>query len=431
MRYRVFAGLVMLVVSSLMLGQATGALVPLTNQAASTDETPIIPHGLMGTTNFTLTLQAANGETVKVEDYRGHPVVLLFWASYYKPSVDTLNAVTGLWHFHEGNGAAVFLVDRELRSGTAENFLQQRNITLKDYHYDEKMANATVQEKMGSAPEFMVIDSEGTVVYQNNPYFLMEFTRASLKAEGKSYPTRARNPVPVPLPEPKDALVKAIDEQQRYTAQQASYGCRYTLRADESSPGARARKIDTHDVYALFLHGADLQSGAIASDGSLRVDRGFASVADTYRVWASPLLPIILQHSILGNKGRLREKDGSTGMEFTFRGDPNFVPKTDEERIARSLQGMIKINDTFGVFTSIYATAAYDLVDGDRFLLGRNFLVLDYTATRFEDVYFPSAWSVPEFRTVSASINAPRQEWNKFVLRTFVRRDSCQPFQPQ
>jgi hypothetical protein len=187
--------------------------------------------------------------------------------------------------------------------------------------------------------------------------------------------------------------------------------------------------MQQHQNETFFMHGGQIESGKINPDGTVDRDQGFTSVEDTYKVWTSPLLPLIQQHSIFSNANTVLYRDGSTSTIFTFRGDPNFVPRNDPERIARALQGQIRIDPTQNVFILIDATAAYDVIDEERLVLQRGLPVLTYAAAPFNKTYLPYLWSASRFRPVSMAQPNPHGAWDTTLQRTFVKRENCQQYQ--
>ncbi len=421
----------MLALSSPTLGQTTGTPVPTASQKASPDEVPIIPHGLMGTKDFKMTLHAENGDTVKVESYRGRPVLLAFWASWWGPSINTLNLIPTAVRAYGDMGVLVLAVDRERQAGTGEDFLAKHHIQVRNFHYDAKDYDAKLRAGLGGAPEFVLIDADGTVVYQNSPMYAKELHDAVHRLSQYAPPDRVQHPPANPLTDPAVLMGKAIEGEQAYAAKQANYVCNYSVRSGGTYANGRANGMEEHEDVTFFLHGGEIESGSVNSDGTVQRDTGLASVKDTYKTWTSPLLPIIQQHSILSNEHRVHERDGSIITIFTFRGDPNFAPKTDLERIARSLEGEIRIDETQDVFTFFDATAMYDVVDEDRFLLQRGLPVLEFGASLYDKVYLPMGWSVSEFQPVSMAQRNPNAAWMTTLRRNFIHRDSCQPFQTQ
>lgn len=93
-------------------------------------------------------LETLDGEKVKLSDYRGHPVMLNFWATWCPPCKDE---IPDMQKFYEDNDVvvlAVNLTDTEMSEKTVQKFADEFGITF---------------------PVALDVDSEASLLYRINP----------------------------------------------------------------------------------------------------------------------------------------------------------------------------------------------------------------------------------------------------------------------
>ncbi len=103
----------------------------------------------------------AGGEPVPITSYRGHPVLVNFWATWCPPCRAELPELQRLHEEYAGRGlkVAAVNVNRSL-AGVAE-FLKENRLTLPVFRLDESVLRRL---GIGSIPMSVLIDGTGRVV---------------------------------------------------------------------------------------------------------------------------------------------------------------------------------------------------------------------------------------------------------------------------
>lgn len=164
------------------------------------------------------------------------------------------------------------------------------------------------------------------------------------------------------------------------------------------------------------------------SDEGAAPNADSALAGESVAVWSNPLMKIVLDHSILSNIVAFPFKPAGEAQErpylsFTFRGDPLFQPKSDLERIAKSLDGEITIDLTGPSFILINGVTEYRVLEKNRFLVDMYIPLLSFAAAPFHGANLPLRWDVASY---SATANA--HAWAASLSRTFATRESCREF---
>lgn len=76
-----------------------------------------------------ITLPTFDGRRVSLTDFRGHPVVLNFWASWCIPCAEEAPILEAMWHEFRGRGVVVVGVDTQDLEPPARRFLARHGIT--------------------------------------------------------------------------------------------------------------------------------------------------------------------------------------------------------------------------------------------------------------------------------------------------------------
>lgn len=102
-----------------------------------------------------------SGRRYRLSDFRGHPVVLNFWASWCAPCKQELPAMSAVLRAYEGRLSVVGVNNGESYQ-TGKRFLGQVNSDLTSYAYDPSGAVAN-RYAIAGMPTSYFIDSDGVV----------------------------------------------------------------------------------------------------------------------------------------------------------------------------------------------------------------------------------------------------------------------------
>ena len=133
-------------------GQRTAARLPSSGPAPG-----------VGDTALAFEVQNVDGETVRLSDHLGQPVILNFWASWCAPCRVEMPALQALYEEHEDQGLVILALNQNESEQTAERFFfQEMGLTFAVPLLDEQFG---VAEKYGvrNLPTTIFIDEAGTV----------------------------------------------------------------------------------------------------------------------------------------------------------------------------------------------------------------------------------------------------------------------------
>jgi len=114
--------------------------------------------------NFTL--KSVEGENeISLEDYRGKPVVLNFWASWCGPCKEELPLFESTWQEYKDKGVVFLGVDVMDDKGNAAEFIETEGISYTNLHDP----SGEVSSKYGvvALPATFFIDKQGNIAYKN------------------------------------------------------------------------------------------------------------------------------------------------------------------------------------------------------------------------------------------------------------------------
>lgn len=126
-------------------------------------------------------LKTLDGQRVRLQDLRGKPVLLSFFASWCGPCRRELPSVVKLHEEFKGQGLQVFGVNDEGK-GTARSFAEKAGLTFPIL--DDGNAKAARLYRVRSIPTAFLIDKDGKIVRFLNGGRDYESLRAALKTVG-------------------------------------------------------------------------------------------------------------------------------------------------------------------------------------------------------------------------------------------------------
>ncbi len=139
----------------------TGQPVVATNSNAIGDVgSPLI--GKMAP-DFTLSTLKDGATNVSLTDFKGHPVILNFWASWCDPCQAETPFLQKSWPDLKSQGIVLVGIDGQESAGNALKFLQQKGVTYPSVQDSVNGATAINYGVLGF-PETLFIDRHGVVV---------------------------------------------------------------------------------------------------------------------------------------------------------------------------------------------------------------------------------------------------------------------------
>lgn len=110
----------------------------------------------------TFTLQTLDGAgTVRVDSFRGRPVLLTFWASWCGPCREELPELATLYNELAGKGFVLLTVNVDSFPSLAERFMQRMGLSLPVYRMSPDDVDAL---GVSGLPTNILLDAEGRVV---------------------------------------------------------------------------------------------------------------------------------------------------------------------------------------------------------------------------------------------------------------------------
>jgi thiol-disulfide isomerase/thioredoxin len=409
------------------------AVSPVYAQVASAPQSPVFVRdrfsneSMVGKKAPRVVLHSTRGDKLDFESLRGQPVLITYWATWCGNCSGDLDAVVNQ---SLPPGVISIAVDFDRNPADAVAYLSGKNNPIRNFHDDGSLA-AAYHLHQGPHTVSILVDSKGKIIFSARSNFLYELRQAlaSLDSPGGNQsplPTQSK----VSAAEIQSIAREAISGQTGYVESQKKYSCRYQIITRYYGDGGMSYHEVQHLDEVFTGDGHSIESSVVLAAGQEQPDHHADAASNTFSVWTDPVLRAVLDHSILSNIVPYKVTVRETGQQreyahLTFRGDPGYTPATDVERIAQSLEGRITLDLTDRIFVIITGEAAYDVIDGSRFLLEDGIPVLEFAAASFEGVHLPSVWSVPAYRSVPVGPNQ-LTEWNRILVRSFGERQSCQ-----
>jgi len=108
-----------------------------------------------------LTLMGLSGESVSLQEFRGQPVILNFWASWCAPCRAEMPALEQVATRYADEGLVVLLVNQGERKRTMSDFLAEMRLTLPVLL--DRDLSATMLYRVQALPTTFFIDRDGRI----------------------------------------------------------------------------------------------------------------------------------------------------------------------------------------------------------------------------------------------------------------------------
>lgn len=135
-------------------------LAAATQSASSVPVSPLIGHPAP---DFSITVyNGTSGQTVRLADLRGHPVVINFWASWCQPCQEETPVLEAAYQQYAAEGVVFIGVDYQDKPDGALAFLKQEGVTYPSGP-DTSGGDSAIAYGVTGPPETVFVDRSGTV----------------------------------------------------------------------------------------------------------------------------------------------------------------------------------------------------------------------------------------------------------------------------
>jgi len=147
-----------------------------------------------------LKLKSADGKVVPLESFRGHPVLLDFWATWCGPCVAMLPQMAQIYQEGKDKGLVLLGVDQDEDAAAAAGFLAKKGYAWPNFHDGD----GEIEKLMGPAPvpRVVLIDAQGQIVYDGMGMNEKQL-RTQLARLGPEFAEMGPKPEPAPCPATK------------------------------------------------------------------------------------------------------------------------------------------------------------------------------------------------------------------------------------
>lgn len=153
---------------------AVSALVFLTASCGFAQNTPTMAPDF--------TVEDLNGRSVSLSDYKGKPVILLFWTVSCKICENELKALSGKYRDIKSGPVAFLMVNIADPKYRVENFLSTYGLDF-DVLLD-KEARAAFSYDIPGVPTYFVINKNGEIIAEDYTFPTAEYERLRSEAGG-------------------------------------------------------------------------------------------------------------------------------------------------------------------------------------------------------------------------------------------------------
>ncbi|MDX1555474.1 MAG: TlpA disulfide reductase family protein [Xanthomonadales bacterium] len=108
------------------------------------------------------------GETIRLEDYRGHIVLVDFWASWCPPCLESLPAYDRLYRAFRERGFVVVAVNVDEKTSDGLDFLQRHPVTYPVIA--DPVGDIGIPYGIRTLPRSFILDREGRIIESHRSF---------------------------------------------------------------------------------------------------------------------------------------------------------------------------------------------------------------------------------------------------------------------
>ena len=376
-------------------------------------------------------VSAAKQEGLDLQALRGRPVVISYWSTWCQRCSMALSDVQRL---ADSGLITAVAIDFDRDPEKAKEFLSKHNFAWRNIHDDGKI-RATVRSWL-TPPYAMniVLDENGRVVFaQWNIY--REELRNAFASLGPQYADaaqraivlRPKNAEDVPTEKIREAAMSAVGNEPDYLSEQRQFVCQYDVKTLKDYGGGRSTSSVEHIEEVRATDSGRIETRVVSSGQSGAPDPNARLATESFAIWNDPVLKSVIEHSLISNVRVVASATGNRFAYFTVRGDPAYRPQSEVDEVAQSFEGFMQVELNQNALEVIEGISAYDVTDGNKFLVESLIPILSFNAVPYEGKFLPSEWSETTFAPVANDAMA-RRRWLTTLVRTFGTRQGCKRF---
>ncbi|MDR3728057.1 MAG: TlpA disulfide reductase family protein [Terracidiphilus sp.] len=159
------------------------------------DQTGSMGASMAGDPAPPLKLKSADGKVVPLESFRGHPVLLDFWATWCGPCVVMLPQISKIYQEGKDKGLVLLGVDQDEDATAAAGFLAKKGYAWSNFHDGD----GEIEKLMGATPlpRVVLVDAQGQIVYDGTGMNEKQL-RTHIVQLGPEFAEMAPKPEPAP-----------------------------------------------------------------------------------------------------------------------------------------------------------------------------------------------------------------------------------------
>ncbi len=182
-------------------------------------------------------------------------------------------------------------------------------------------------------------------------------------------------PKEAPLPDPQQFKERVIATERKAQKDKENYLCSVYEENEELDAKGNLKKRETREIEQFFVHGQQIDhtlskdgkplTGDAAKKEQEKVDKEVKKFSDPKQVQKAEQedekQADMLLRALRYTNGHRDAVNGRSIVSYDLSGDPNFKPKSLEEKVAQSLVGKIKVDEETGELTDLQVTTDHDI----------------------------------------------------------------------